>query len=351
VSERYQRTSIHSTNPEGKVHEIPMKARAIDGSVAFAKPGVYRLEIVADGATGPVVLVNVPIHVGVPQADIDTPDDVADPNLTTEEAESTLLTLLNEERTKHGAPKVEADSQLRAVALAHSVDMSEHHFVGHVSPTTKNFEDRSAKAKLRLSKQGECIALAATPAGVHRGLLGSPAHRAGMLDPDFTHVGIGVAFTEHASGARELAVTLVFGRRPRTDDTALSPADIVEILQGLRRARKLPALRVDPALTTAAEAAGRALKAGKAKTPAEALAVSGRELTAAVNRTGVARTSCQTHIEIIDRYELSELSVLKRTDILVIGVGTAIVGTDVGRKLAVIVIADAGAGKTVKSCQ
>jgi hypothetical protein len=82
VSERYQRTSIHSTNPEGKVQELPMNARTIDGSVTFPKPGIYRLEVVGDGATGPVVLVNVPIHVGVSTTAAVATDDVADPNLT-----------------------------------------------------------------------------------------------------------------------------------------------------------------------------------------------------------------------------------------------------------------------------
>ena len=273
----------------------------------------------------------------------------ADPNLTPEAAESIMLTLLNEERAKYGARKVEPDAELRALALGHSVDMTTNHFAGHVSPTTGSFEQRIAKAKPRVSKSGDCVALDATPAAAHRGMLDSPAHRAGMLDPDFTHVGIGVSF-EAGEGPRRIAVTLVLGRRPPTDDTALTPSEVVEILQGYRRARKLPELRTDPTLSTAAGAAGNALKSGTAKTPQQALAISDRELTAAVNRTRVSRISCQTYLEMIDRYELSRIPVLNRADIRAIGAGTATVQTDMGPKLAVILIADAGAGKILKSC-
>jgi uncharacterized protein YkwD len=351
VSQRYLRTTIHSTNPAGKVREIPMQARAIDASVALPDTGIYMLEIVGHGATGPVVLVNVPIHVGVSPPEVDTPDAYADPNLTAEEAEATLLSLLNDERTRRGLQKVEADSELRAVALAHSVDMTEHQFFSHVSPTTRDFEDRLAKAKLRLSKDGECIVLGKTPARAHQSLLESPAHRAGMLDPGYTHVGIGVSFDEKTPGKRNVVVTLAFGRRPPTDDSGLSRAEVIEIVHELRRKWKLPALSMDPTLNAATDAGARAIKAGTAKTPEQVHEVSGRVLTAAVNRTGVGRVSCQTYIEMIDRYQLSELPILKRTDISAIGIATEGVQTDVGRKLAVMIVADAGAGKIMKMCE
>jgi uncharacterized protein YkwD len=351
VSERYRQASVFSTSPDGKVRETPMKDRTIDASVRFADVGVHKLEIMGYGQTGPDVLLNVPIHVGVPlPVDGVALGAGADPNLTAEMAEATLLSLLNEERTKRGLSKVEADAELRTVALAHSVDMTENHFFSHVSPTTKSAEDRVAKAKVRISKVGECLALDATPASAHQGLLGSPAHRAAMLDPVFTHVGIGVAFDEPTPGTRRFRATLLFGRRPPTDDTALSADQIVEIIQAGRSAQKLPALRVDPTLASAAGVAARAVKEGKARTAQEIIAVSDRELNAAVQRTRVTRISCTTHLEMIDRYELSLIPVLKRAELRAIGVATATVETDVGKKASVIIISDAGAGKVMKSC-
>src|SRR5688572_26490385 len=79
VSERFERTSVHYTNPAGKVREIPMTARAIDASVPFPETGVHQLEIMGYGKTGPVVLVNVPIHVGVSPVESDAVVTEADP--------------------------------------------------------------------------------------------------------------------------------------------------------------------------------------------------------------------------------------------------------------------------------
>jgi uncharacterized protein YkwD len=349
VSERYQRSSVHSTNPAGRVREVPMTTRAIDASVAFPEAGIHKLEVLGDGATGPVVLLNVPIYVGVSPSEDEAIATEADPNLTVEDAESILFTLLNEERAKHGAGKVEADAELRSVALGHSVDMATHHFAGHVSPTTGTPEQRVTRAKLRVSKVGECVALNLTPAAAHRALLDSPAHRAGMIDPHFTHVGIGVAF-EEIEGGRRIAVTLLLGRRPPSDDSTLSPAAVVEIIQGLRSTLKLPPFRVDPALATAAAAGAATLQSGAAKTIEQAFAASQREIAAAVNRTGVSRRTCQGYFQIIDRHQLTYLDIFKRTDIALIGIGTARVQSDVGPSLALLVISDGGPGKPLKSC-
>jgi uncharacterized protein YkwD len=322
-----------------------MAARAIDAAVDFPAAGVYKLEVMGYGATGPVVLVNVPIHVGVSASAESSTRSEADPDLTTEDAEATLLQLLNEERKKRGLPPVAADAELRGVALAHSLDMAEHGFFGHVSPSTGTPENRVTAAHLRVSKVGECVALEITPAGAHRGLMDSPAHRAAMLEASFTHVGIGVAFVESGRSQRRLAATLLLGRRPPPEDARLSTAQTLEAIQGFRKAQNLPALNVDPVLAAAAAAGARALASGQY--PSQALAAAGREMQAQVNRTRVNRSSCQLYLEVLDKFQLAEVPLLKRADILAVGIGTApLAGAD-GPKLGVVLMADGGPGKTV----
>jgi uncharacterized protein YkwD len=345
VSERYQSASVFSTNPAGKVRKLPITARKIDAAIVFPDAGVHQLEVIGYGTMGPAVLLNVPIHVGVSADVAAEPSREVDPNLTVEEAESMLLSLLNEERSKHGVAKVEPDQELRAVAVAHSSDMVEHHFISHISPTTGGPGKRVAKARLRVSNVGECIALESTPAGAHRGLLNSPAHRATMLNPSFTHVGVGVSFDDQVTeGPRRMYVTQLFGRRPSPNDVRMGSAELIELIQSQRRARKLAALRVDPVLTAAAGVAIRALTSGSAKTPEEALAISGREVQAAANRRSAGR-GCQTYEEIIDRYQLAEIELLKHADIRSIGIAAAPIESEIGTKLAVIVIAEPGPGK------
>jgi uncharacterized protein YkwD len=348
LSDRYQRASVFSTSPDGKVQELPMTARAIDTSVAFRDAGVHQFEIMGYGARGPHVLVNVPIYVGVSDSsDTETAGDV-DPGLTTEQAEARLLELLNQERARHGVAKAVPDEELRAVALAHSRDMAENHFASHISPTTGNPDDRAQRAKLRVTQVSECIAGNITPEGAHRGLLDSPAHRAGMLNPKFGHVGIGVAFENVGGGHRRLMVTLLFARRPPPGDAHLSPSELLEIIQGQRKARNLPALRVDPVLTSAAQTAHKAFTSGSAKNADQVIAIMNRELTGSVNRTGVARISCSSYFEINDRYQIEDDKFLIRADMRSIGIATAPIARDGERVLAVIMNVDNGPGKVTK---
>ena len=47
-----------------------------------------------------------------------------------------MLALINRDRQRARLPPVTLDEQLAAVARAHTRDMIEHDFVGHVSPRT-----------------------------------------------------------------------------------------------------------------------------------------------------------------------------------------------------------------------
>ena len=65
ISARYDHARVYLTSPDGKVDETPSPGRAIDVLLPLPGPGVYRVEVMSDGATGPVVLANVPLYVGV----------------------------------------------------------------------------------------------------------------------------------------------------------------------------------------------------------------------------------------------------------------------------------------------
>ena len=351
VSERYERASVFFTSPEGSVRELPMAARAIDAQVEFPSVGQYQIELMGYGATGPVVLMNVPIQVGAPESE--TADaaetEPADPTLTAEAAEATLLTLLNEERKRRGLGAVEPDPELREIALAHSADMVQGGYFGHVSPTTGTPDDRVRKAHVRVSKAGECVALELTPARAHRGLLDSPAHRAAMLDPLYTHVGVGVAFVPDKVGQRRLNATLLFGRRAPKAEARQSAAALIEAIQGYRKAQKLGPVRVDPVLTAVANAGSRVLAKGAA-TPQQVLAATQVEMQRQVNRTRVGRVACRAFLEIIDRYQLSTVPLLQRPELAGLGVGVAELGDESDPRLGVVLAVEAGPKQTLR-CQ
>ncbi|MEI9954350.1 MAG: CAP domain-containing protein [Pseudomonadota bacterium] len=155
-----------------------------------------------DGVSGPVVVSNVPLYVGIPEP---AAAIVAGAVVEPEQAEARLLVLVNEARAAAGLNKVQPDAELREIALAHSTDMADHHFFGHVSPRTGTPTDRVHRSGVLVSAAGENVASAPTPEVAHEGLMGSPGHRANILRPDWTHVGIGVR-----KGEDGLLVTEVF---------------------------------------------------------------------------------------------------------------------------------------------
>ncbi|WP_262060463.1 CAP domain-containing protein [Streptomyces sp. STR69] len=100
----------------------------------------------------------------------------------------------NAERARAGLPPLAVDPLLAAAAQAHSTDMVARAFYSHTSPDGSQPWDRAAAAGSRRRTIGENIACGQrSPAEVVEGWMNSPGHRANILKPDFTHIGIGFA--------------------------------------------------------------------------------------------------------------------------------------------------------------
>lgn len=111
-------------------------------------------------------------------------------------AEAELLRLVNRERTEVGLDPVEADPALAAVGRAHSEEMFRLGYFAHVSPVTGDPAARLAAANVPYLLSGENLAYAPSVAIAHDRLMNSPGHRANILNPAFTRVGIGIIRSE-----------------------------------------------------------------------------------------------------------------------------------------------------------
>jgi len=109
-----------------------------------------------------------------------------------EEAEKEMFGLVNEERRKLGIPQLKWDEKIKEVAENYAYDMWQRKYFGHFSPEWKDVGDRLTKAKIRYSLVGENLALAPTVKTAHDGLMNSEGHRANILEPRFSKVGIGI---------------------------------------------------------------------------------------------------------------------------------------------------------------
>lgn len=102
--------------------------------------------------------------------------------------------LTNAERATAGLPPLAADPDLTVAAQRHSEDMVARDFYSHTDPEGGRPWDRAAAAGCRHRGIGENIACGQrTPAEVVRGWMNSPGHRANILNPKFSHIGIGYA--------------------------------------------------------------------------------------------------------------------------------------------------------------
>jgi uncharacterized protein YkwD len=230
--------------PDGTTRTIAVaKKRDFSFVTEPLAPGVHRFEAFGVGPAGLEVLVNVPIRVGAtvsaPEPE-DEPDDGGDPV-------EALLGMINRARARAGAKPLLRAPSLDRVAEAHSRDMVENHFFGHASPTTGDSVRRAFESGVRFERFGENVGRGGTVAVVHRMLMESPGHRRNILNPDFTHVGIGVVRDPSARTA--LDVTQVFGAFPGPlADPGGFAARLYRQININRAAAAVPAVARDPVL-------------------------------------------------------------------------------------------------------
>ncbi|MFD9980787.1 CAP domain-containing protein [Streptomyces massasporeus] len=119
-----------------------------------------------------------------------------------------VIDLTNRERTRYGLPPLSADPSLTTAAQAHSADMVARAFYAHTAPDGSRPWDRAAAAGSTRRSIGENIACGQrSPADVVEGWMNSPGHRANILKPGFTHIGVGFA----GGGRAGLYWTQLFG--------------------------------------------------------------------------------------------------------------------------------------------
>jgi len=106
--------------------------------------------------------------------------------------EQEVLALTNAERASYGLPALQQCAHLDAAARAHSRDMAVRNFFAHTCPSGVTFSQRIGQSGVHYSRRAESIAAGhATPAAVVAGWMGSDGHRANILNPNLTHLGVG----------------------------------------------------------------------------------------------------------------------------------------------------------------
>ena len=135
---------------------------------------------------------------------------VAAPAAQASTEESQFVSLTNQARANNGLRGYTVASDLVALARKHSQEMAAKHTIYHNPNLGSDVQNWQAV--------GENVGMGGSAASIHQAFMNSPAHRANILDHDFTQVGIGTAYDDQGV----LYVTEVF-RQPM-GSTAPAPA-------------------------------------------------------------------------------------------------------------------------------
>ncbi|MGP4077428.1 CAP domain-containing protein [Halobacillus sp. K22] len=106
--------------------------------------------------------------------------------------EQQVVELTNQERAKQGLEPLELDTELSAVAGDKSLDMQKNDYFSHTSPTYGSPFDMLKEYGIDYRTAGENIAMGHTsPEQVVQGWMNSEGHRKNIMNPNFTHIGVG----------------------------------------------------------------------------------------------------------------------------------------------------------------
>ncbi len=106
--------------------------------------------------------------------------------------EERVVQLVNIERQKNGLPSLHLDRAISDVARTKSRDMAVNNYFAHYSPTYGMASDMLLKFGITWSTWGENIASGQdTPEIVVSEWMHSPTHKANILSPNFTFIGVG----------------------------------------------------------------------------------------------------------------------------------------------------------------
>ncbi|MCB0419673.1 MAG: hypothetical protein KDD61_01665 [Bdellovibrionales bacterium] len=101
-----------------------------------------------------------------------------------------VFELVNTERLRHGLTALIPYKSCRDSSQFHAQDMDQRHFFDHDSPT-ETWQDRLIRFQVTGRSIGENIVDTRTPASAISLWMNSPPHRENILNPNFTHSGMG----------------------------------------------------------------------------------------------------------------------------------------------------------------
>ena len=153
--------------------------------------------------------------------------------LTQDQFDQAILNLVNQERTSEGRAALSLSEKLDAAADLQSRQMAQQDFFSHNNPVTGSTPNSRIRGQGYSGGGGENIAVGyTTPASVVAGWMNSTGHRKNILDPNYTHLGVGYYYLANDTGSTNYnhywTQTFGFGGIPGTYRAESSLPETIE---------------------------------------------------------------------------------------------------------------------------
>ncbi len=257
------------TRPGGRVQKLPAPKNGEGkacGRLGFVEPGRHTVEVIARGERGPEVAALFYVQVGPAAAGAAAraSDEPADADA----ARAAILRRVNALRDASGAPEVVQDAVLDQVAQGYADLMAHDNFFAHVAPDGADLTTRLSRAGYRHLGAGENLGLAAGPLSAHFGIEHSPGHRATLIEPGYSRIGLGVTFQVVEGRPQALVAEVLAAPAPPPGAATPDPVDqAYRAIARERTTRALPPLaRSRPLEAVALEHLDRAISIDEPKT-------------------------------------------------------------------------------------
>lgn len=108
--------------------------------------------------------------------------------------EKLAFDLMNADRKANGLPALKLNMNVVKVARVHGQDMINRKFFAHENPDGQSPFDRMQAAGISFRYAGENLAINRSVTAAEQAFMNSSGHRANILNPNYTEVGIGVRY-------------------------------------------------------------------------------------------------------------------------------------------------------------
>jgi uncharacterized protein YkwD len=146
----------------------------------------------------------------------------AAPNMLIDPESQKVVELTNQQRASQGLAPLTVNELLVTAAAGHSTDMATNNFMSHTGSDGSNPGQRITRAGYSWRTYGENVAAGySTAQSVMDGWMNSSGHRANILNPAFTE--IGVAVRENPNSTYRFYWTMVLAAPSGTNPTPVPP--------------------------------------------------------------------------------------------------------------------------------